>query len=157
MTRRFKQQVRGIAEPVLVREPLLVRSCSAFVNNLTLILKTAFIVGAILLARDFRSLTEELGRSTVEGEPTLVVQEVETQSIAEPEPEPQAPVLSERVTHYLNCTFEDYRAAHYDECIEAPSRIYQRPQAKPDDIGNILYDVRHLYADTPRKRSSTTI
>ncbi len=149
MRRRFKQQVRGIAEPILVREPLLVRSCTAFVNNLTLILKTAFIVGAILLARDFRSLTEELGRSTVEGEPTLVVQEVETRSIVEPKPEPQAPVLSERVTHYLNCTFEDYRAAHYDECIEGPSRIYQRPQAKPDDIGNIPYDVRHLYADAP--------
>jgi hypothetical protein len=63
MPRRFKQQVRGFAEPVLIREPLLVRSCTAFVNNLT--------------------------------------------------------------------------------------RIYQRPQAKPDDIGNIPYDVRHLYADAP--------
>lgn len=147
MTRKFKRHVRGIAEPILVREPLLLRSCSAFVNNLTLILKTAFIVGAILLARDFRSLTQELGHAAVEVEPALLVHEVEIEPTAEPEP--QEPLLSERVQHYLNCTFEDYRTTHYDECVEGPSRIYQRPQAKPDDIGNLPYTVRHLYADMP--------
>jgi len=147
MTRRIKRHMRGITEPVLVREPLLVRSCSAFVNNLTLILKTAFIVGAILLARDIRSITQELGHSMVEVEPALLVQEVETEPTAEPEP--LQPVLSERVKHYLNCTYEDYRSTHYDECIEGPSRIYQRPQAKPDDIGNLPYDLRYLYADMP--------
>jgi len=147
MTRRFKRHVRGIAEPILVREPLLVRSCSAFVNNLTLILKTAFILGAILLARDFHSLSNDLSRSAADIEPTLVVKEVEPEPTAEPEP--QEPLLNERVQHYLNCTYEDYRATYYDECIKGPSKIYRRPQAKPDDIGSIPYDVRHLYADRP--------
>ena len=41
MARKLKQHLHGIAEPVLGREPLFVRSCSAFVNNLTRILQTA--------------------------------------------------------------------------------------------------------------------
>jgi len=147
MARKFKRHVRGIADPTLVRAPLLVRSCSAFVNNLTLILKTMFIVASILLARDFRSLSEDMGRHAAEIEPTLVVIEVETEPAAAPEPD--KPVLNERVQHYLNCTYEDYLATHYDECVEGPSKIYRRPQAKPDDIGNIPYDVRYLFADTP--------
>jgi hypothetical protein len=48
--------------------------------------------------------------------------------------------------HFLNCTFEDYRTTHYDECVEAPSNIYQRPQADPDDIGYVPHDVPILLA-----------
>ncbi len=131
------RHLSGIAEPVLGREPLLVRSCSAFVNNLTRILQTAFIVGAIFLAQDFSSLTEDLPPSVAEIEPVPAVLEV----VAEPgaEPEPQEPVLTERVKHFLNCTYEDYRITHYDECVEGPSRIYRGPQAEPDDMGNVSY------------------
>jgi hypothetical protein len=136
VARKLKQQLRGIAEPVLGREPLLLRTCSAFVNNLRLILQTAFIVCAILLARDFRSFTETLPHSVAEVEP--VPARLEGRPIAEPEP--QEPVLTERVKHYLNCTYEDYRITHYDECVEGPSRIYRGPQAEPDDMGNVSYD-----------------
>jgi len=57
------------------------------------------------------------------------------------EPGPQEPVLTERVKHYLNCTYEDYRITHYDECVEGPSRIYRGPQADPDDMGNVSYEL----------------
>jgi len=136
MARKRKRHLSGIAEPVLGREPLFVRSCTAFVNNLTRILQTAFIVGAIFLAQEFRSLTEDLPQAVVE---------FETEPTAEPAPvfapEPQESVLTERVKHYLNCTYEDYRITHYEECVEAPSRIYRGPEAESDDMGNVSYDL----------------
>lgn len=138
MARKHKRRLSGTAAPVLVREPLLLRLCSGFVNNLTLILRTAFIIGAILLAQDFRDFTEELPQSAAEIEPAPAVLDIETEPT--PEAEPQEPVLSDRVQHFLNCTYEDYRTTHYDECVEAPSNIYQRPQADPDDIGYIPHD-----------------
>jgi hypothetical protein len=127
MAREYKRRLSGIAAPVLVREPLLLRLCTGFVNNLTLILRTAFIIGAIFLAQDFRNFTEDLPQSAAGIEPAPAVLEIETEPA--PEAGPQEPVLSDRVQHFLNCTFEDYRTTHYDECVEAPSNIYQRPQA----------------------------
>ena len=142
MARKRKRKLRGIAEPVLGREPLLLRSCSAFVNNLRLILQIAFIVGAILLAQEFRSFTEELAPTVAEIDPPPA--NLEIKPIADPGP--QEPVLTERVKHYLNCTYEDYRITHYEECVEAPSRIYRGPQADPDDMGNVSYDAPVLLA-----------
>ncbi len=139
MAGKRTRHLSGIAERVLGREPLLVRSCSAFVNNLTRILQTAFIVAAFLLAQDFRSLAEDLPQSMAEIEPVPAVHEAEAEPGAEPGP--QAPVLTERVKHFLNCTYEDYRITHYDECVEGPSRIYRGPQAEPDDMGNVSYDM----------------
>jgi hypothetical protein len=55
-------------------------------------------------------------------------------------------VLSDRVLHYLNCTYEDYRAAHYDECVEGPSDIYRKTDADPDDIGMVNRDALILLA-----------
>ena len=142
MAREHKRHLSGIAAPVLVREPLLLRLCSGFVSNLTLILRTAFIIGAIFLAEDFRDFTEELPQSLAEIEPAPAVLEIGPTS----EAEPQEPVLSDRVQHFLNCTYEDYRTTHYDDCVEAPSSIYQRPQADPDDIGYVPYDEPILLA-----------
>lgn len=144
MPRKLKRHLSGIAQPVLLREPLLVRLCSTFVNSLTLILRTAFIVGAVFLAQDFRSLTEDLRQSVTEIEPVPAVHEVETKLTEEPES--QEPLLSERVKHFLNCTYEDYRSTHYDECTEEPSRIYRGPQAEPHDIGNVPYDMPIRFA-----------
>lgn len=136
MTRKRKRLLSGIAEPVLGREPLFVRSCTAFVNNFTRILQTMFIVGALCLAQDFSSLAEDLPQALAE---------FETEPTAVPAPvfadEPQESVLTDRVKHFLNCTYEDYRITHYEECVEAPSRIYRGPQAEPDDMGNISYDL----------------
>ena len=56
------------------------------------------------------------------------------------------PVLSDGVMHALNCTYQDYRDAHYDECVKDPSRIYPRPQADPDDTGHVFYDTPVLFA-----------
>ena len=144
MARKHKRRLSGIAAPVLVREPLPLRLCSGLVSNLTLILRTAFIIGAIFLAQDFRDFTEELPQSMAEIEPAPAVLAIETEPT--PEAEPQEPVLSDRVQHSLNCTYEDYRTTHYDECVEAPSNIYQRPQADPDDIGYVPRDEPILLA-----------
>jgi hypothetical protein len=77
MARKHKRRLSGIAAPVLVREPLLLRLCTGFVSNLALILRTAFIIGAIFLAQDFRDLTEELPQSMAEIEPATVVPKIE--------------------------------------------------------------------------------
>ena len=122
---------------MLVREPLLVRSCSAFVNNLPLILKTAFIVATIGLVHEIRDEFEARNdiRAGIELAPAPRLIE------SEPSVEPYESVVTDRVLHFLNCTYEDYRTTHYEECTEAPSRIYQRPQARPDDMGNLPYDM----------------
>ena len=137
MARKRTRHLSGIAEPVLGREPLLVRACSAFVNNLTRILQTVFIVAAFLLAQKFQSFVEDKPYAVAEIDPAPAVYEAEPAA----EPEPQEPVLTERVKHYLNCTYEDYRITHYDECVAGPSRIYRGPQAEPDDMGNVSYEL----------------
>jgi hypothetical protein len=143
MAKNRRRKFLGIAPPVLVREPLLVRLCTAFVENLTLILRTAFVVCAVLLVQDLRTLLEEVTQPIAESVPTpTVTVEIEAAGATEA----QEPVLSEGVMHALNCTYEDYRNVHYDECVKDPSGIYQRPQAEPDDTGLVIYATPVLYA-----------
>lgn len=155
MASKRKRKLSGLAEPVLVREPLLVRSCHAIVNNLTSALKVAFILGVIFLAQDFRDFTDELPLPVAEIEPAPTEVEVEIAPVAEPDV--QEPVVTERVKHFLNCTYEDYRTTHYDECVEGPSRIYQDPEADADDMGYVAYDapvlLAHLDVSTYRSDS----
>jgi hypothetical protein len=139
MTRGRQNEWRGIAEPVLVREPLLIRLCTAFVDNLTLLLKTAFVFGAVLLIQDLRTLLEDV--SQPEPAPAVVV---ETQEIDDSEP--RESMLTDSVKSALNCTYQDYRNAHYDECVKEPSRIYVRPQADPDDTGLVIREMPVMYA-----------
>jgi len=47
MASKHKRRLSGLAAPVFACEPLLLRLCSGFVSNLTLILRTAFIIGYI--------------------------------------------------------------------------------------------------------------
>ncbi|MDH3613448.1 MAG: hypothetical protein OEU90_12030 [Gammaproteobacteria bacterium] len=143
MAKRRRRRIRGIAEPVLVREPLLVRLCASFVDNLTLILRIAFVMGAVLLVQDLRTLFNEVTEPVAQSTPAAAVSvDIETIDATEA----HEPVLSERVEHALNCTYEDYRNAHYDECVKEPSRIYVRPQAEPDDTGLVIYDAPVIYA-----------
>ena len=144
MTNKLKRNLRGVVEPFLLGEPLFVRLCSAFVSNLALILRTAFIVGAILLFQEFSDLSADLREPLAEIEPAPVAHEFKIELISEPEP--QDPVLTERVQHFLNCTYEDYRSAHFDECVESRSDIYPRPQAEPDESGRVRYDAPVRYA-----------
>lgn len=139
MAKRERYALRGIAEPVLVREPLLIRLCTAFVDNLTLLLKTAFVFGAVLLIQDLRTLLEDV--SQPEPAPVGVVK---TQEIDDSEP--RGSMLTDSVKSALNCTYEDYRNAHYDECVKEPSQIYVRPQADPDDTGLVIRELPVMYA-----------
>ena len=143
MAEKRRRIIRGIAEPYFVREPLLVRLCTAFVDNLVLILRTAFVMGALLLVQDLRILFEEAKQPVVEVVP---VPTIPVEVVAVDAREVQDPVLSERVRQALNCTYEDYRDAYYDECVKEPSGIYPRPQADPDDTGLVIYQSRVLYA-----------
>ncbi len=143
MVKVRRRKFRGFAPPVLVREPLLIRLCITFVDNLTLILRTGLVMGAVLLVHDLRILLEEVTQPVVESATAPAVP-VESEAIGTAEA--QEPVLSEGVMHALNCTYEDYRIAHYDECVKDPSRIYLRPHADPDDTGHVIYDAPVLYA-----------
>jgi len=119
MAKNRKRKFRGVAPPVLVREPLFVRLCASFVDNLTLILRAGLVMGAVLLVHDLRILLDEVTQPVAEFVPALAVP-VEIEAIGTTEA--QEPVLSEGVMHALNCTYEDYRNAHYDECVEDPSK-----------------------------------
>ena len=117
-------------DPILTREPLLVRACSAIVDNLRLILEIAFIAGAFFLVQDFRGFS--VPQSVAEIEPGVV----------DPAPEaieaiPETPVVNERIRHFFDCTYEDYRVEHYAECVDAESEVYQGPLADPDDTSHL--------------------
>ena len=140
MVDKRRRSIRGLAEPVMVRKPLLIRLCEGFLANLTLILRTAFVIGAIFLVQDLRSLLEDSAQpaATTPAQVTVEVEPLEA-------PEAEESVLSEGVIHALNCTYEDFRNSHYDECVDDRSRIYPRPPGA-DDTGYILYDSPILYA-----------
>ncbi len=61
-----RRKFRGIAPPVLIREPLLVRLCTTFVDNLTLILGTGLVLGAVMMVHDIRILLEEVTQPEAE-------------------------------------------------------------------------------------------
>ncbi len=143
MATNQNRKFRGIAPPVFVHEPLLVRLCASLVDNLTLILRTGLVLGAVLLVHDLRILLDEVSQPVAESVPAPAVP-VESEAIGTTEA--QEPVLSEGVMRALNCTYEDYRNAHYDDCVKDPSRIYLRPHADPDDTGHVIYDAPVLYA-----------
>jgi len=143
MAKNRKRKFRGVAPPVLVREPLFVRLCASFVDNLTLILRAGLVMGAVLLVHDLRILLDEVTQPVAEFVPALAVP-VEIEAIGTTEA--QEPVLSKGVMHALNCTYEDYRNAHYDECVEDPSNIYLSPHVDPDDTGLVIYDAPIQYA-----------
>lgn len=143
MAAKRTNKLRGIAQPVLAGAPLFVRLCSAFVDNLASLLRVALVFGAIMLVRDLRSLPGEDSQRQVEPSPPAVteVQVIEDEIIEEEEP-----FLSERIKHALNCTYDKYRRAHFDECVEEPSRIYARPEADPDDTGYVMHDSPIMFA-----------
>lgn len=143
MAKDSKGRIRGVASPILVREPLVVRLSTAFVENLTLILRTGLILGAVVLVHDLRLLLDEVNQPVAESVPAQAApDESEVIDVIDT----SEPVLSDGVLHALNCTYQDYRDANYDECIKDPSRIYPRPQADPDDTGHVIYDTPVLFA-----------
>lgn len=143
MAVKHRRFVREIATPIRAREPLFVRLCTGFVDNLAMLLRTAFILGAFFLAQDLRTLYEKAAEPVAELDPapTLAATPGAIDVVEDPEP-----VLSEGVIHALNCTFQDYRNAHYDECVKEPSSVYPRPGADPDDTGLVFYEAPILYA-----------
>ena len=143
ITKVRKGRIRGVAAPIFVREPLFVRLCATFVENLTLLLRTGLILGAVLLVHDLRLLLDDVNQPVAESVPTLATPvEIEAIDVTET----LEPVLSDGVMHALNCTYQVYRDTHYDECIKDPSQIYPRPQADPDDTGLVIYDTPVLFA-----------
>lgn len=151
MTKDRKGKIRGVAAPILVREPLFVRLCTAFVDNLTLIFRTGLILGAVVLVHDLRLLLDDVNEPMAESVPAQVAPaEIEAIDVTET----MEPVLSDGVMHALNCTYQVYRDTHYDECIKDLSEIYPRPQADPDDTGLIIYETPVLFARLNRVSSA---
>ena len=150
MAGKRKPRLRGIMEPILVREPVLLRLCSGFADNLTLILRTAFIIGALFLVQDLQVMVEK------RGEPLAGIQPQQSAPVP-PAVAPTAtkePVFSDGVKHAFNCTFTEYRNKHFDECVHGPSRVYKRPGAEDDDTGQIFYATPVLYAGLDNRVST---
>ena len=147
MTVKNKRSFRGIAAPARAREPVLVRLCSAFVNNVSTILKAGLVVGAAMFIHDFRILMDELLPAMTVSKPVPVAVEVQ----AADDSETQESLYTDRVMHFYNCTFEDYRNANYEDCVLEPSEIYQPPEANPDDTGWVV-DVPFQYGTLAMNR-----
>ena len=126
-------------DPVTTGEPLFVRFCRGVVDNLRLILEVAFLAGAFFLAQDFRDFHVPQPVAEIDPPPVHVEPSVD-------EPVPETPVVTDRVKHYLQCTYEEYRAQHYAECVDAESDIYNDPVADPDDTGHIFREPPLLLA-----------
>ena len=141
MVAKQRKRLRGIAQPILVREPLIVRLCTALVDNLTLILRTAFVIASLFLVQELQPRFESADEPVAETQP-----ETDAPEMPRSDPEPQESFLTDGVQHAFNCTFEKYRNAHYDECVNGESRIYQEPAASEDDSGHVYYASPEMFA-----------
>jgi hypothetical protein len=141
MTNRSKRHT--IVDPRGHRTPLFIRLCEAFVDNLANILRLGLVVGALFLVRDLAELRELV---LPRGDAPLVSEQADVIEPLEPAAGEEEPWLSDGVKHALNCTHEDYRNAHYDDCVDDASEIYKRPGADPDDTGFILRESEVLFA-----------
>lgn len=125
-----------------MRQPLFIRFCAAFVDNLAMILRVGLVVGGIFLVRELQEFNDKPGAPSHQPEPV----------IAESTPTPVEPIEAEEslltpgVLHALKCTHKEYRDKHFDECVDDESQVYQRPGADPDDTGYVIADVDALYA-----------
>jgi hypothetical protein len=144
IARKRKQKSHGIAEPMLGREPLFIRLCSAFVDNLTLILRTALVTGAFFLVQDLGDFYDRVADEVVEAETAQIA--VEKEPVPAEDVAVTEPVINDRILHAKNCTIAEYREAHYDDCVDEPSVVYPRPEADPDDIGYLADDLPVMFA-----------
>lgn len=142
MAGKNKPRLRGIMQPILVREPLLVRVCSAFVDNLTLLLRTAFILGALFLVQDLEVMFENRNQPVAGIQP----EQAAPAPLVTSQDETDEPALSDGVRHALNCTFTDYRNENFDACVNEPSHVYKRPGAEEDDTGQVYHATPVLVA-----------
>lgn len=148
-----KRPLRGNAPKALVEPPLFIRLCQSFVDHLGVILKTAFVFGAIVLVEDLLTGLEETREA-----PPRSVQILEPDQLAPAVPGPGGSgaaddvatetFMSDGVRHALNCTYTEYRNEHYDECVDDDSEVYRHPPADSDDRGFVARDALILLADT---------
>lgn len=108
------------------------RFCAAVVDNLPMMLRVLFLAGALLLANDIRSVPGELARQTADTASASILPPEES-APAETDP----PLLTEGVRQALACTYRDYRESHFDECVDASSVIYERPNEDDDGTGYV--------------------
>ena len=149
------RKFRGLAQPTMAHKPLFVRACEAFVDNLTLILRTAMVFGAVWLVGELRGLGDFSTDPMAGNEP-----EVPTLDATPPQDDDaddERPVINDQIRHAYNCTFEAYRKAHFESCVSDPSDVYAPPEADPDDSGFLAGDAGWLYATLePATRADET-
>ena len=161
MAGNIKRPLRGNAPKTLIEPPLFVRLCQAFVDNLGIILKTGLVVGSILLLQDLLTGLEETRDTAPRSTRILEADRVDVPPRATTpahEPGDEEPVaetfLSDGVQQALNCTYTEYRNAHYDECVGEPSDVYRHPPADPDDRGHLEHEAEILFADAATDKAS---
>ncbi|MDJ0710364.1 MAG: hypothetical protein QNJ14_08245 [Woeseiaceae bacterium] len=143
MSRNRRDNLRGYAEPVLRVRPLFIRLCEAFVDNLSLILRIALVMGAISFVDSYFEHRPELSPADENFPEQVVAEDPQTQLEQEPGAEPW---LTDGVEHALKCTHTEFRNEHFDECVKEPSEVYTRPGADPDDTSSIVHGNTVLYA-----------
>ncbi len=119
--------LRGHVPPSAGRQPLFVRLCEAFVDNLSMILRGLFLLGAMALVQDLRLFSDDIAKPA-EDSSSAVVAVKEQGGDASAETPNEEPVVTDRVKDALACTYKAYRDSHYDECVDdGGSLVYERP------------------------------
>lgn len=142
---RRQDKPRRIVDPHGHRVPMFIRFCEAFVDNLAQILRLGLIVGALFLVQELHVLRDAVAPTN----PRLFDAPADAIDTAEADGDAAEPWLSDGVKHALNCTHAKYRDAHYEECVDGESEIYERPGADPDDTGYLLQESLVIYASLP--------
>ena len=145
MARKNKRPFGGTAAPGIGREPLFVRLCAAFVDNLTMLLRIGYVVGTVFLIQQLDGLIGTPDHPKISSE--QVAEELPVKPVEGPETD-EPPLITDGVRLAYECTFKEFRTAHPDECaIDSVDR-----QAEPDDTGLIFrVDSPVLYARTGKK------
>lgn len=125
MSQQRKQKFRGSASPLRSREPIFIRLCSTFVDNLTLILRIGFVFGVAFLVH---TIADEF-RATPQSSAAQIAEQSATEQSEAPElvTEKEESLLSDRVKLARDCTYREFREAHYEECVESDSAIWHNP------------------------------
>lgn len=126
MSKASRNRFRSHASPTASRRPLFIRLCEEFVDNLSLILRGLFLLGALALAQDMRLFSGGLEEPAENARTEVIPPGAEPADTVGEQPADE-PVVTDRIRDALACTYKDYRDSHYDECVDGGSLVYDRP------------------------------
>ena len=108
-----------------------------------MILRVGLVFGAVFFVQELGEFVADNSVPTAE----LLPEETnrsEPNSASKPNGDDEW--LTDGVKLALRCTYEEYRDAHYEECVDEPSLVYEQPNSEADDTTLVFGETRALLA-----------